>query len=301
VNNQDYIQLARAIGIACYGQEAKIELLRAVNHAVFRLRLPDGDRVLKLAATPDARALRKEHLLIGLIAPHGIPVPVIEHADLDGHTAQWPFLLMRSAGEQTLADLLVDAEAGIDPVFRQMGAVLAGIHNLSLPAGGDIEYDRISSRDPEQRLQRVRAVADWAETQGLASAADVALFRTLPMPSIEGHSLCHGDFHAVQCIVRERRIAAVADWETAWSGNPGIDLAVTHAYLECYCPRELAAAFWQGYLACRPLPENYARAYMPVRMAQALALMKVWHTSGMQQPLEHAVELFRVYCEESVT
>lgn len=301
MNNEDYIQLARAIGLACYGREPQVELLRAVNHAVFRLHLPDGDRVLKLAATPDARALRKEHRLIGLIAPHGVPVPVLEHADLDGQIAKWPFLIMRSAGVRTLADLLMASEAGLDPVFRQMGAVLAAIHNLSLPASGDIEHDGITPRDPEQRLRRVHAAADWAATQGLVSTAEAALFRSLRMPSIEGHALCHGDFHPVQCIVEDGRIAVVADWETAWSGNAGIDLAVTHAYLECYCPRELQAAFWQGYLAQRPLPEDYARSYMPVRMAQALALMRIWHTSGMQQPLLHAVELFHVYCEELPT
>jgi hypothetical protein len=47
------------------------------------------------------------------------------------------------------------------------------------------------------------------------------------------------------------------------------------------------------------LPPSYAQTYLPVRMAQALALMRVWHASGMHDPLKHAVELFRVYCEEA--
>jgi len=295
----DYMQLARTIGRACYGQEPQVELLRAVNHAVFRLRLPDGERVLKLAATLDAHALRKEHRLIGLIAPHDIPVPVIEQADLDGTIAKWPFLLMRSAGDQTLADLLAASEPGLEPLFREMGAVLASIHGLSLPAGGDITHDGITPRDREQRLKRVHAAADWAVQQGLASGGQADLFKTLPMPTLDGTSLCHGDFHTVQCIVRDGRITAVADWETAWAGNSGMDLAVTHAYLECYIPLELQSAFWQGYLARRPLPPSYAQTYLPVRMAQALALMRVWHASGMHDPLKHAVELFRVYCEEA--
>jgi Ser/Thr protein kinase RdoA (MazF antagonist) len=296
----EYVRLARAICLKCYGADASVELMRAVNHAVFRLRLPDGDRVLKLAASRNANTLRKEHLLAGRLSEHGIPVAAIEHADFDGAMVGLPFLLMRSAGEHTLSDLLLAGEAGMERLFAEMGAVLASIHNLALPADGDIGHDGIRPRDWNERIQRIQAAADWAVAQGLVRGEHVAAFAALAMPALDGRSLCHGDFHAVQCIVQDGHISAVVDWESAWSGNPGIDLAMAHTYLECYAPLEPQAAFWQGYASRRDLPADYAEAYLPVRMAQVLNLMRIWHASGMQQPLARAVELFPAYVRKAV-
>jgi Ser/Thr protein kinase RdoA (MazF antagonist) len=289
------VALAYRIAVACCGQDAKLEALSRMNNAVFRVRFADQSRILKLSLSADAAALRKERVLFDLLRRYAIPAPQIERADVDGSLVGRPFLLMHDAGSIDLAQVLRAGDPSLLPLMREMGEVLARIHNLSFQKSGDIKVDRIEPRDTGAYLQRILARADWAAQQGLIEPAEAAVFRALPMPSMDGTSLCHGDFHTVQCVVRDARISAVVDWERAWSGNSQIDLAVTHAYLESYCPAEPLAAFFQGYLAHRPLPASYARDSLPARMAHALGLLQVWQRQGRPQFVARGVELFRGY------
>ena len=61
-------ELAREISARCFGREALIEPLGGSNNAVFRLRFADGVHILKLARSSEARPLRKEHMLLDLLA-----------------------------------------------------------------------------------------------------------------------------------------------------------------------------------------------------------------------------------------
>jgi Ser/Thr protein kinase RdoA (MazF antagonist) len=289
------VALAYRIAVACYGRDARIEPLSRLNNAVFRVRCADAARILKLSLTHDAAALRKESMLFDLLHRHGIPAPVLEHADLDARLVGRPFLAMLDAGGTNLAQCLQSASADLPALMKDMGATLARIHALGFSAGGDIRAERIVPRDAEAYLARIRARGDWAAQQGLIGAQEAALFRALPMPSLDGTSLCHGDFHTVKCVVREGRITAVVDWEKAWSGNAQIDIAVTHAYLESYCPAEPLAQFFSGYLAHRSLPTGYARDSLPVRIAHTLGMLSIWHNQGRAPFVARGVELFRAY------
>jgi Ser/Thr protein kinase RdoA (MazF antagonist) len=294
-NEEQDVALAYRIAVACYGQDARLEPLTRLNNAVFRVHCGDGTRIVKLALTPDAGALRKERMLLDLLRRHGIPVPVLEHADLDARLVGRPFLAMLDAGGANLAQALQSGSADVPALMNEMGAVLARVHGLSFEQGGEIRAEGIVPRDTAAYLRRILARGDWAARQGLIDASEASLFRSLPMPSMDGTSLCHGDFHAVQCVVRDGRITAVVDWEKAWSGNAEIDLAVTHAYLESYCPAEPLSQFFTGYLAHRALPPGYARDSLPARMAHALGLMQVWHAQGRAQFVARGIELFRAY------
>jgi aminoglycoside phosphotransferase (APT) family kinase protein len=176
-----------------------------------------------------------------------------------------------------------------------MGELLARIHGVDLARDADQVGEMIAPRDPHATLQRVHRLAQEAAREGWLDAREAHWFASLPMPPLEGRALCHGDFHAVQCVVRDGQISAVLDWESAWAGNGAIDLAVTQVYLECYCTAELLAAFFAGYLARRPPPAGYERDYLPVRMAQALALVRVWKAQNAQAYAARALELFRAY------
>jgi Ser/Thr protein kinase RdoA (MazF antagonist) len=289
------IGLAYRIAVACCGADAKLEALTRLNNAVFRVRFGDQSRILKLALRADASALRKESMLFQLLQRHAIPAPQVEQADVEGRLVGRPFLLMRDAGGTNLAQALQGGGPELLPLMREMGEVLARIHGLTFQKSGDILAERIEPRDTEAYLRHILARADWAAQRGLISDAEATLFRALPMPSLGGVSLCHGDFHTVQCVVREGRIAAVVDWEKAWSGNPQVDLAVTHAYLESYCPAQPLAHFFDGYLSLRALPASYARDSLPARMAHTLGLLQVWHRQGRATFVARGVELFRGY------
>lgn len=296
--------LARAIARACYGEEPHVEALTRLNNLVFRLRFPGAWKVLKLAKGPDGAAIRKELMLIGLLARHAVPVPSVEHQDPEGSRVGRPYFVMASAGDRTAADWIGNPDDVPRRLFAEMGGVLARIHGITFEQSGDIRAEGIVPRDPALHLDALYRLADWLATERLLDAGEVALFESLPFPPVDGRQLCHGDFHAVQCIVRDGRIAAVVDWESAWVANPIIDFAITHAYLDFYSPPELIRCFVAGYAADRPLPPDYERAYLPVRMAHALGLIRAWRSRGpgawrhalAHRKVEHAVELYRAYC-----
>jgi aminoglycoside phosphotransferase (APT) family kinase protein len=291
VLRHDDLERARAVVHAHYpGAEAKLEPIAGSKHALLRIALPDGARILKLAAAGGDDAIRKEHALIARLAGGAVPVPAIEHADVEGRRVGRAYLLMASAGERTVLDWA--REPGPLPrlLFTEMGTVLARIHEVALPAPGDIRHDGIVPADARALLASLSDWAAWLVGQGLLGGDDAELLATLPIPATDGTALCHGDFHAVQCVVGEGRIAAVVDWEAAWSGNPWVDLAFAHAYLDFYCVSqqgnalvralELQRCFFDGYGARRPLPPDYQWEYLPVRMAHALGVLRAWHGWG---------------------
>lgn len=278
---------------ACYGVEPDVEAIPLSN--AFRLRLPQGQKILKLAR-PGTASIRKELTLIALLARHGIPAPVVEHADGDATRFGRPFFIMDSAGDTTVAHLVGRADEDTRRLFVEMGSILAAVHGITVGASGDIPPDAIEPRDWPVRIRRLHGLADWFVAERLLEPDEVALVRALAMPETAGGALCHGDFHAVQCIVRGGRIAAVVDWEQAWAGNPGIDLAIAHAYLDYYASPEQVRRFLEGYASGRPLPDDYERAYLPVRMGHVLGVLRVARTRGREANVKRAVELYRAYC-----
>ncbi len=288
------IDLVKRIVSARYDAEPRIEPLTRYNNLVFRLVFSDIDRVLKLARTAEGAGVRRELGLIEALREHGIPVPHVEYADSEATLVGRPFWIMRSAGDRTVDDWVERPGAERDRLFTEMGEVLARVHQVAFSASGDYAI-RLLRRPPE--IEQLHGLADWTAARGMLEPSEAQTFKALPLPDPGGMSVCHGDFHPVHCIVRDARISAVVDWEKAWAGNPAIDLAMTHAYLDFYCPEEVTARFLTGYAGSRPVPVGYEKAYLPVRMAQALGMVRAWDEQGRPGPLRRAVGLYRSYLE----
>lgn len=287
------LDLARRIAVACYGAEARAEPIPLSQ--AFRLWLPQGLKVLKLGP-PGATSIRKELRLVEVLVRHGVPVPVVEHADADGTRVGRPFFIMDSAGDSTVAHLVGRADEDTRRLFVEMGSILAAVHGITVGTSGDIPPDAIEPRDWPARIRRLHGLADWIGAERLLEPDELAKVQAIAIPETGGDALCHGDFHAVQCIVRGGRIAAVVDWEQAWAGNPGIDLAIAHAYLDYYASPEQVRRFLEGYTSSRPLPDDYEGAYLPVRMGHVLGVLRVARTRGREANVKRAVELYRAYC-----
>lgn len=287
-------ELARTIAVKCYGAEPEIEPISRYR-PVFRLRFPTASKVLKLARNASDSAIAKEVMLIGLVARHGVPVPPIEHADGEGRLAGRAFFIMANVGDRTVAHWKWKPGEVPRRLFAEMGSLLARIHGITFPESGDIQRDRIVPRDPESYRRRVDRLVRWAVAEGLLEASEAVRFGSLAMPKADAAELCHGYFHAAQCIVRDERIAAIVDWARAWAGNRAIDLAIVQHYLDYYCPTDLARCFFAGYQTVRPLPERFDEACLPIRMAHALARVKVWHDRGRAKKLRREIELLRTY------
>lgn len=286
------IEIARRIGALCYGSAPTVEPAGRFSPYVFRLRYPDGAKIVKLAPGTDPAPIRKEACLIDLVAEAGIPAPTIEHRDPDGERAGRAFLVMASAGDRVLLE--VDGDEATH-LYGEMGRVLAKIHGIPFPAPGMIEAGGVQPHDWSADRERFQAIAGWLVGQNVLDQRDAGLLAGLPMPNMSGLSLCHGDFHAVQCVVAGGRIAAVLDWDGAWAGNPEVDLAIAHAYTELYAPTEVVDAFLKAYAAERPISAAYARESLPVRMAHMVAVAWVMQTRQQPELLKRAVTQLRVH------
>lgn len=303
MNTADDLLLARQVATTYYDMPTRVERITRSNNPVFRLWLGDTCKILKIAK--EGRSVRKEITLIDLLRQHDVPVPVVEHVDSEGTLAGTPFFVMDSAGDQTVMHCLKTDDLS-RCLLTEMGVILATTHTITFPSAGDIQHDSIVPRDPHRFLCELYQAADRFVGQGLLSAAEVSLFQSLKMPSTDGFSLCHSDYHTVQCVVRNGHITAVVDWESAWSGNPLIDLAITHAYLDYYCPMELTRCFFTGYTSVRSLPEDYNLQYLPVRMAHVVGLLRAWQRQGTEawqsaverKKVERTIALYRVYCRK---
>ena len=299
------LQIARLVAGERYGPDVVIERGPASNNALVRLRLPDSGavKILKLAPTIDSAPVRKEVMLIELLRERNIPVPVVEHVETDAAHAGRPFFIMQSAGEETLLDRAGRSDETSARLFTEMGEVFARVHGLRFTEAGDIRPEGIVPRDATEFLDGLYRFSDRLVDEMLMDDAEAALFRELKVPETQGTSLCHSDFHTVQCVVNGNRIAAIVDWEAAWSGNSAIDVALTHAYLDYTCPAELRRCFFAGYTSVRGLPPDYDSAYIPVRMAQVLGVLRAWCEQGPEvwEHLRKAgrvrrmLELYRTY------
>jgi aminoglycoside phosphotransferase (APT) family kinase protein len=212
---------------------------------------------------------------------------------------------MESAGDQTVMQHLKSAELSRG-LLREMGVMLAKIHAITFSTAGDIQHNRIVPQDPHIFLGELYQAADKFQEQGLLEPAEVLLFKSLKMPQTDGISLCHSDYHTVQCVVQNGKITAIVDWESAWSGNPLIDLAIAHAYLDYYCPMELTRCFFDGYSLMQRLPNDYDLHYLPVRIAQVVGLLRIWERQGAEawksaverKKVDRAIALYRAYCRK---
>lgn len=288
----DDIAIAEKVAQKCYGQTPRIELIPSHYNAVFRLWLEDGPRVLKLAKrTPERASTRKELFIFGKLAEHGVPVPIVEHKDTSGREVGHPFFIMKSAGDHTVAEYIHEADDRACRLLRTMGGVFALIHSITFDAPGPIVHDRVSPIR-NAALER-RAFEDWCqrlideiESRGLLEPREIKVVRKAvsSLPATQGASLCHGDFHAAQCIVDSAtirddtpRIEAVVDWEAASAGDPVYDFADHHVYMENTYHPALIGHFREGYESVRPLPRDYDKRYTSVRMIQQLVLVRTFH------------------------
>jgi aminoglycoside phosphotransferase (APT) family kinase protein len=98
----------------------------------------------------------------------------------------------------------------------------------------------------------------------------------------------------VQCIVSGTTITAVVDWESAWIGNPLVDLAVAVTYLEFYGRPDLADCLCRSNASRRPIPDSFSTTYRSVKVAQAIAILAVAAETRRTAWVRRASELMQL-------
>ena len=277
------LSAVRAIVSRYYPRSAAMERIASYNNLVVRLKQPDGhDKVLKLAFTaPRSAAMAREPQVMALLRQNSVPVPLVELEDLAGKLVGRPFFVMRSEGVRTASELSGLSAHNRRRLFRDVGATLARVHNISFSAPADFN----GHRPVEPHFVRTPLEAwhhkqiEYARHHGLFDATlldelDAAL--TL-LPEPRRFTLCHGDFNASQCVRVGPAVKAVVDWEGAYIGDPTFDYAVYDALLDIAAPPELAAHSRRAYSSLRALPEGYEESFRAFKLVHAVALGASFH------------------------
>lgn len=234
-----------------------------VRNTCLRVDRADGARpvVLRVYDAEPAACARERDLLLRL-REHDAPVPDVIEACPDGRDGIGPFLVLELVEGVTFRDLKNgdDREAAAQAA-HSLGFVLAGIGRIRFPTPGrlgpglHIGAPFVPGPDPfvvhiERCLDRpaARRRLDPSTHERLAKHVRA---RAKPLRTAAASStLVHGDLGAANVLVRREhdtwRVAAVIDWEVAFSGSPLVDLGHFLRYERAARPlRE--PAFSRGY------------------------------------------------------
>jgi aminoglycoside phosphotransferase (APT) family kinase protein len=173
------------------------------------------------AAPGRAAGLEAEATLMQLAYDAGVPSPRVLHVLQPQDDLGTGFVMARVEGETIARKILRDEKfAQARPkLARQLGAVAAGIHGLSLSQLPKLR--RMTAAKEIAELERDYRSFDWPRP-----VFELAL-RWLrdhdPGPSDEV-TLVHGDFRHGNLIIGPDGVRAVLDWELAHTGDPMEDL-----------------------------------------------------------------------------
>ncbi len=217
---------------------------------------PGLARTLVLCLYPQgygaARAV-KESLVQNGLARQSYPAPRVHATCADRSILGGAFLVM----EFHPGDLMLRAPP--EAVPGMLGEAHAALHRIdprpvleSLRAGGwrasRYRFERELTLLDERtgRHPRLRPVVDW-------------LSANRP-PEPEPPSICHGDFHPLNILVRDGEVTGVLDWSDAIFGDPALDVACTMLLIRVFGRHVLsppesdraAEKYLESYRAPRP-------------------------------------------------
>lgn len=200
------------------------------GNRVFRVARPSGQPAafFKFGSSTD---IEREHHALILAAGIGVPVPLIEAADLNNRWSPHPLLVVGEVDGSPLD--------GSEPVYSQVAVLLSRCHRVTLEGFGTATVDgsRLRGEDatwPSALIRRA-ASASAAASAGLVPAELVervvnAVERLHGLLTTHSGRLLHGDFHPRHVYANDTTITAVIDWGDATVGDPDYDFArVLHA------------------------------------------------------------------------
>ena len=217
---------------------------------------PDLARTLVLCLYPRGYGtLRvvKESLVQNGLARLSYPAPRVHATCTDRSILGGAFLIM----EFRPGDLLLRTPPETMP--GMLAETHAALHRIdprpvveSLRAQGwrasryRFEGELTVLRERTERYSRLRPVVDW-------------LSANRP-PEPEPLSICHGDFHPLNILVRDGEVTGVLDWFDAVVGDPALDIACTTLLIRVFGRRvmlppeadHMAAKYLEAYRPPKP-------------------------------------------------
>ncbi|MEU0742257.1 phosphotransferase [Streptomyces sp. NPDC006134] len=205
-----------------------------------------------------------EAAVLGRAAAHAVPVASVVAADPHGRATGRPALLYRFMDGVPLGEVLADGPASGEAreLGRAVGAVLARIGRVRLPRPGAFAGPSlVPAPDGTPPLGDLPGFVDrcLAAADGTLNGTDAAVLRALArrgtraLAAVAGErSLVHCDFNPKNLLVERRagqwEVAAVLDWELAFSGSPLFDVGNMLRFAHEY-PPAFATGFVEGFRA----------------------------------------------------
>jgi aminoglycoside phosphotransferase (APT) family kinase protein len=189
-----------------------------------------------------AAVCRKEVGVLRLVS-QTVPVAKVLHSEPDGFAGFGAHAILEFVEGITFQQLKRSSDlAAIQQASYSVGTTLAAIGRYQFPAAGRLTGEAYSLQVGEQYVTGPNPIASimdvFLASPNLAGRAGAALRQKLHdfvwawearMPGINNdHSLVHSDFGNRNVLVRQLRgewqVAAVLDWEFAFSGTPLLDV-----------------------------------------------------------------------------
>ncbi|WP_406513712.1 phosphotransferase [Streptomyces sp. NBC_00161] len=237
---------------------------------VLRRYRPSGSRVPR-------NTCAVEMAVLGRAAARTVPVTAVVAADAHGRATGRPTLLYRFVDGTPLSQVLADGPVSGEArgLGRAVGGVLARIGRVRLPRPGVFgDSSLVPAPDEAAPLGDLPGFVDrclaTAAADGPLSGTDAAVLRALArrgpraLAAVAGErSLVHCDFNPKNVLVQRRAgqwaVAAVLDWELAFSGSPLFDVGNMLRFAHEY-PPAFTTGFVEGFRGGNGrLPGNWLR------------------------------------------
>ncbi|MFE2547416.1 phosphotransferase family protein [Streptomyces sp. NPDC059355] len=224
---------------------------------VLRRYRPSGSRVPRNTCAVEVAVL-------GRAAASTVPVTAVVAADPHGRATGRPTLLYRFVDGTPLSQVLADGPVSGEAraLGRAVGAVLARIGRVRLPRPGAFgDSSLVPTPDGAAPLGDLPGFVDrclaTSAADGPLSGTDAAVLRDLArrgpraLAAVAGErSLVHCDFNPKNVLVQRHNgqwaVAAVLDWELAFSGSPLFDVGNMLRFAHEY-PPAFTAGFVEGF------------------------------------------------------
>ncbi|MBG0818691.1 phosphotransferase family protein [Planomonospora sp. ID82291] len=220
----------------------------------------DRGQEFVLRRYPRRNTCAVEAAVLGLLADR-VPVPDVVHANADGTLLGEPFLLTRFVSGIPLNETFANADEQAGAQLGQsVGQALAAVSSIRFDRPGFFSGDDLQpdARPPDHHDDLPAFIEACLARAGagvaLSGSERKALVRlaadNAPLTAaVAGVArLVHADFNAKNIMVRPDsdgwQVAAILDWEYAFSGSPLFDVGNMLRY-----PGELPPGFQHGFLA----------------------------------------------------
>ena len=254
---------------------AAVPLTGGFLNTIYRIVAPDLDESFILRLYSREAMIAETEVALARFLQDRVPVPEVIYADTTGEIIGHPAVVSRYVDGVLLDRILLEADASdIDDMGEAVGAVLADIAAVRFPCPGFFGPDLQPTPFPGTLPNVLRAFVRERLFQGPAGTVlgeEVRdrlwemVEREAPLlDAVDGaRSLVHSDFNGKNIIMAHEssrwRVAAVLDWEFAFSSTPLFDIGNMLRFSE-----ELPPAYQSAFIRSfeengGALPENWRK------------------------------------------